>query len=120
MVSFFESSVGATGVVLYLTVVCSHSCFVDRSVETCPMNGNCQVSAIVYKATVTANDGEVKNYTGCTDRTFKKRHYGHVADSRDSELRKNTQLATYIWEKKDSGVEIDSVKWEVLKQCHKY
>ena len=43
-----------------------------------------------------------------------------MADSRDRELRKNTKLATYIWEKKDSGVEIDSVKWEVLKQCHKY
>ena len=84
------------------------------------MSGNCQASAIVYKATVKANDGEEKTYTGCTDRTFKERHYGHRADERDRELRKNTKLATYIWEKKDSGVGIEEVKWEILKQCVKY
>ena len=96
------------------------TCNCQQGVETCPMSGNCQASAIVYKATVKANDGEEKTYTGCTDRTFKERHYGHRADERDRELRKNTKLATYIWEKKDSGVGIEEVKWEILKQCVKY
>ena len=97
-----------------------NTCNCQQGVETCPMSGNCQASAIVYKATVKANDGEEKTYTGCTDRTFKERHYGHRADERDRELRKNTKLATYIWEKKDSGVGIEEVKWEILKQCVKY
>ena len=36
----------------------------------CSWNRHSQL--VVYKATVKANDGEVKNYTGCTDRTLKK------------------------------------------------
>ena len=95
------------------------TCNCQKGIESCPLEGNCQLSAIVYKATVKASDGEVKTYTGCTDRTFKKRHYGHMADSRNRDISGNTKLAGYIWEKKDEGIEIENVKWEVLKKCHK-
>ena len=88
--------------------------------ETCPLEGKCQIDAIVYKATVTASDGEVKTYTGCTDRTFKQRHYGHMSDFKNRENRNNSKLAGYVREKKDGGVAIDNVKWEVIKKCHKY
>ena len=72
------------------------TCNCQKGPASCPLDGNCQVKAIVYKATVTANDGEVKTYIGSTDRTFKERHYGHISDSRHQEQRKNTKLATYI------------------------
>ena len=74
----------------------------------------------MYKATVTSSDNEVKTYTGCTDRTFKKRHYGHISDMKHKENRKNTSLAGYIWEKKDAGKQIVDIKWEILKECTKY
>ena len=74
-----------------------------EGVESCPLDGKCQVSAIVYKATVTADDGEVKTYTGCTDRTFKKRHYGHTSDSRHKDNRTNTKLATYVLDKSNDS-----------------
>ena len=32
----------------------------------------------------------------------------------------NTKLATYVWDKRDEGVEIKEVKWEILKKCQKY
>ena len=46
-------------------------CNCQKGVESCPLDENSQVSTIVYKAIVTADDGEVKTYTGCTDRTSK-------------------------------------------------
>ena len=97
-------------------------CNCQKGVEACPLDGKCQVSAIVYKATVTADDGEVKTYTGCTDRTFKKRHYGHTSDSRHKDNRTNTKLATYVWDKRDEGVEIKKVKWGDSRNgvFHKY
>ena len=39
---------------------------------------------------------------------------------KNKEHRNNTTLASYIWDKKDEGVAIKSVKWEILKKCHKY
>ena len=98
----------------------SDPCNCKGGTDNCPIEGKCQITAVVYKATVTATDGEVKTYTGCTDRTFKERHYGHKADAKNRELRTNTKLAGYIWEKKDAGIDIASIKWQILKKCHKY
>jgi len=95
-------------------------CNCKKGTGSCPIGGKCQTSALVYKATITANDGEIRTYTGCTDRKFKDRHYEHTADMKNRENRKNTRLATYVWEKKDRGIKINSVKWEILKKCHRY
>ena len=51
-------------------IVCSHI----------PLEEKCHVEAIVYKATITTDDGKIRTYTGSTDQTFKKRHYGHTSD----------------------------------------
>ena len=75
---------------------------------------------IVCKATTTSDDGEIKTYTGCTDCTFKERHYHHTSDLRHRDQRKNTKLANYVWKKRDEGAEITHIKWEVEKQCHNY
>ena len=53
-----------------------------KGIETCPLQGKCLTSSVVYKATVNTNVGETRTYTGCMDSTFKKRHYGHVADTK--------------------------------------
>ena len=29
-------------------------------------------------------------------------------------------MATYVWDKKDRGVGIQSVRYEIIKKCHKY
>ena len=95
-------------------------CNCQRGVASCPLNGKCQLKGIVYKATTTSDDGETKTYTGCTDCTFKERHYHHTSDLRHRDQRKNTKLADYVWKKRDEGAEITDIKWEVEKQCHNY
>ena len=96
------------------------NCSCQAGVNTCPLNGECLTECIVYKATLTAGDGEVKTYTGLTEPPFKNRFYKHNADRRDRKFTNATTMATYFWQKKDQGIDIDSTKWEVLRKCHKY
>ena len=96
------------------------NCNCQAGIDSCPLLGKCLTKAVVYKATVTAGDDEVRTYIGSTDRTFKERYYGHTSDMRNSEARKSTKLSGYVWDKKDEGIEIKSIKWEIIKQCHTY
>ena len=43
----------------------------------CPLEGNCLVNSLVYRAEVTHDDSTSTTYTGLTCNTFKKRYYGH-------------------------------------------
>ena len=42
-----------------------------RGLNNCPLGGKCLTESIVYKATVTASDGDVRTYTGLTKHKFK-------------------------------------------------
>ena len=86
----------------------------------CPLGGKCLSESIVYKARVTASDGEVKTYTGLTKRTFKDRLYEHRNDANNPKHRTHTKLAGYVWRKKDQNVTIDNYKWEIRKKCFTY
>ena len=86
--------------------------------KACPLQGKCQTSTVVYKATVTTNT-DTKIYIGSTEGTFKKRHYGHKSDIRNESNRHNTTLSHYIWDCKDRGEE-PRVTWEIMKKCRKY
>ena len=90
----------------------------EDGVQFCPLDCKCLTECIVYKATLTANDGEMKTCIGPTEDPFKKRLYN--ADKRDRNLEKATAMSAYFWKKKDEGVGIASTKWELLKQCHSY
>ena len=96
------------------------TCSCQNGVHSCPLDGKCLTECIVYKATLTANDGEVKTYIGLTEPPFKKRLYKHNTDRRDRNLEKATAMSAYFWKKKDEGVGIASTTWEMLKQCHSY
>ena len=49
------------------------NCNCQAGIENFPLNGECLTESVVYKATMTAGDGEVKTYTGLTELPFKKR-----------------------------------------------
>ena len=49
------------------------TCSCQNGVQSCPLDGKCLTKCIVYKATLTADDGEVKTYIGLTEPPFKKR-----------------------------------------------
>ena len=91
-----------------------------RGLNNCPLGGKCLTESIVYKATVTASDGDVRTYTGLTKRKFKDRLYEHNTDANNSNHRTFTKLAGYVWQKKDQSVNITNYKWEILRKCSTY
>ena len=76
----------------------------QKRVELCPIGGKCQIRAIVCKATIKSEDGDVRPYTGCTDRKFKERLYEHRTDANNRDNRSRTKMATHVWNKKEKGM----------------
>ena len=72
------------------------TCSCRDGVQSCPLDGKCLTECIVYKATLTANDGEMKTCIGPTEDPFKKRLYN--ADKRDRNLEKATAMTAYFLE----------------------
>ena len=66
-----------------------------KALKSCPVGAKCLTSAVVYKATATASDGDVKTYSGSTDRKFKERFYEHRTNANNRSHRHNTKLAGY-------------------------
>ena len=91
-----------------------------RKAADCPLQGNCLVSAIIYKATVTTPGSDVKQfYVGNTSTTFKKRFYNHTSDKAHVEKRTSTMLSRHIWKLRDSNKE-PTISWSIQKQAFPY
>ena len=75
----------------------------------CPMNGNCLVDKLVYKATVRDENNTVQTYTGLKANTFKDRFYGHTHSFNHQNPDNSTTLSTHIWDLKNQG------KWYYLE-----
>ena len=87
---------------------------------TCPLDGQCKSSSIVYQATVTREDtGSIETYTGLTGGTFKKRWNRHNFDFRHEEEEHSTKLAGYIWQLKRRNVPYQ-ISWEKLNQARTF
>ena len=82
------------------------------------MSGNCLKSAVIYKATVRAED-EAKFYIGATEQTFKKRYPKHKDSIEKEKHKSSTSLSKHVWEKKKNGTDF-TIKWEILKECLPY
>ena len=63
--------------------------------ESCPLNGECLTSQLVYRATVTnAVNEDMKKYVGLADTTFQERHSNHKRDfTREISNIRNTAIA---------------------------
>ena len=80
---------------------------------TCPVQGKCQTSCVVYEATVKQiPSGKTETYTGVTARTFKQRLYEHRADTRKESSRIKTCLSSHIWDLKDQNIQYE-VSWKL-------
>ena len=82
--------------------------------EPCPLNNECLVSNIIYKATVTSNK-TTKQYIGSTGNTFKQRYRNHKSSFNNINKRHTTELANYIWNLKDNNTDY-KIKWEILNR----
>ena len=90
-----------------------------RRGEICPLNGDCLSEAVVYKATVKAENQEDIVYFGSTEGSMKQRLYGHKSDMRVEKNKNKTTLSKHMWELKGKGVNA-TIEWEIVKKCRKY
>ena len=94
-------------------------CNCEDGVEYCPLNGNCLVENIVYKAIV-SSQLETKEYIGQTMNSFKER-YGNLKNSfKKSYKRKSTKLAGYVWELKEKGILDPDIQWSIVRKSLPY
>ena len=84
----------------------------------CPLDGNCQIKSVIYKATVSSNH-DTKEYIELCETTFKSRFNNHKSSFNHEHKRKETALSKHIWNLKDNKIEYN-IKWTILKQCHSY
>ena len=94
-----------------------------RSNKTCPLDGKCLTSGIVYQATVTHKDSENSEkqatYVGLTENTFKTRFNGHTDSFKHKEKRFATTLSQYIWKLKEKQVQY-TINWKILSKAKPY
>ena len=110
-----------------------HNCQVQKSEEEptrpgcncsgrlgpCPLNGNCQVSSVVYKATVVDSDNTTNTYTGLTSNTFKKRYYKHRTTFEKENHKEPTTLSTHVWNLKNKNKDYE-IKWSVIDRAQDF
>ena len=92
-----------------------------RQKNTCPLNGNCLESSVIYQATVTRKDNNTtETYIGLlTANDFKTRHRNHAASFRHAKHRNSTELSKHIWSLKDNNIE-HFISWRILSSHSPY
>ena len=117
--------------ILETQVVGEHSpcnCEVPRA---CPLDGLCNSSDTVYKATVTSkSSGDPENpvrstksseniYIGLCAGPFKPRYRNHTKSFNNDIYKTETKLAEFIWKLKAKRI-LFSLKWEIVTHARPY
>ena len=108
----------------------SESCNCRKDTTKCPLDGQCLIKSVVYKATVTTNQPHLKekSYHGMTEGQFKHRWYGHKHDITHKE-KYGTTLSRHIWKLKDMESSLNenrrknfkwNLNWEIKEQASSY
>ena len=85
-----------------------------------PENGDCRRSSVIYRATITADNGaSSKVYIGSTESDIKLRLANHKHSFRNKKLRNATRLSAYIHELQDRNTQWD-VKWKIQAKSNPY
>ena len=93
------------------------SCNCKGGAESCPVEGQCLQSDVVYSAEVkTEQDSKV--YIGSTQ-DFKARFTTHLSNTRLPAYENATSLSTYIWSLKKNNTAY-SIKWKILAKARSY
>ena len=91
-----------------------------RNPTTCPLDGKCLSSEIIYQATVIREDnGNQETYIGLTETPFKSRYNNHTNSFRNENKRHSTTLSQHIWTLKDNNIQY-SMKWKIIAKGSAY
>ena len=91
-----------------------------RVKSECPLNGQCQVTDIIYKCTVLSPDKPNKVYLGTAEGDFKKRFYNHRKSFNNEGSANDTTLSKYIWELKETSNSSPASMWSIAKKVPPY
>ena len=86
--------------------------------KPCPLEGNCNVTDVVYQATILLEDSTSKYYVGQA-KDFKERYRNHLATFRNKNIAQICNLKDYIWELKESGL-VFTLSWKILRKSKAY
>ena len=67
-----------------------------RIKSECTLNGQCQVTSILYKYTILSSDKPRKVYLGTAECHFMKRFYNHRRSFNNENSSNNTTLSKYM------------------------
>jgi len=91
-----------------------------RQKDTCPLDGNCLQTSVIYQATVTRKDNNTsETYVGLTENSFKTRYRNHTASFRHAKHRNSTELSKHVWTLKDNMIEY-FISWRILSSHSAY
>ena len=88
-----------------------YGCNCRGGVASCPLEGRCQVPSLVYKASVSSDEG-VKTYLGQAASTFKLRYNNHKSSFSLDRIKHSTTLSSYVCSLMRRGVTHD-IKWSI-------
>ena len=90
----------------------------DNDKPNCPLQGECLLSSIVYKASVNSVGNETMHYYGLCETAFKQRWYNHrsAINAVEEEKAKRSELSKYVWHLNQNNVP-NSITWEVAARA---
>ena len=87
--------------------------------NVCQVPGQCRLSSVIYKATVTANNSQIETYTGLTPGGIRERISRHYLSFNNRAYSNKTELSKHIWNLKDKGDDY-TMQWEVTSKVQSY
>ena len=83
--------------------------------EDCPVQGKCLETEVIYRATLTEENGNKHTYTGLTANKFKDRWTGHNYTFNNEEANQTT-LSSLTHELRKNNTNFD-IKWEIIDRA---
>ena len=90
-----------------------------RKRDSCPLEGKCLTSSLVYQATVSSDICKEENYIGLTSNTFKQRWTQHTCSFKHKSKANETTLSQYIWKLKEQNVKYN-IKWKIISKAPQF
>ena len=90
-----------------------------RVSNKCPVNNQCLISDVIYKAEVhsctrSIDNNKLYKYVGATSTTFKNRFTNHTHSFKHDRFSNSTSLSRLIHELKDKGINY-KMEWDIVK-----
>ena len=91
-----------------------------RLKSECALNGQFQVTDIMYKCTVLSPGKPNKVYLGTTEGDFKKRFYNNRKSVNNEGSSNDNTLSKYIWGLKETSDSSPTLVWSIAKKVPPY